>query len=262
MPELPDVEGFGRIVRTHALSSRVRAVRVLDSSVLHTAPESLQDRIIGRTLRDPSRYGKWLRVPTNGPGGFPLLLVHFGMTGSFEWTPADETDHRHDRVVFDFREGALRYRDMRKLTGIWLADGREDVHELLRELGPDAATITEQELRRRLTRRARRIKSALMDQKVLAGLGNLCVDEILWRARCDPAASTAELSPQRYAQLHARLRTVVRASTRAGKVPDYRSWLTGHRDERDGHCPRCGSQLSRDRIGGRSTMWCPQCQSQ
>ncbi|RRO16987.1 Fpg/Nei family DNA glycosylase [Saccharopolyspora rhizosphaerae] len=260
MPELPDVEGFRRVVADHATGSEVRSVRVLDPGVVHTSATGFTRALEGRVLGEPIRWGKWLRVPTRSRPEYPQLLAHFGMTGAFVWTSGEDADHRHDRVVFEFRDGSLRYRDMRKLTGLWLATEESDVAELLGELGPDAAGVSRRDLRERLTRTSRRLKPALMDQTAVAGLGNLCVDEILWRSRLAPTRSTADLDSAQWARLHARLRSVLRSSSRVGHVPDRPSWLTGHRDERDARCPRCSTALKRSRIGGRSTVWCPQCQ--
>ncbi|MEV4732569.1 DNA-formamidopyrimidine glycosylase family protein [Saccharopolyspora sp. NPDC049426] len=260
MPELPDVEGFRRVVADHVTGLRARSVRVLDTGVVHTSPTDFARALEGQVFAEPSRCGKWLRVPTRNRSGYPQLLAHFGMTGAFVWTPGEEADHRHDRVVFEFREGSLRYRDMRKLTGLWLATERSELAELLGDLGPDAAGVGRRDLRSQLTRTARRIKPALMDQTVVAGLGNLCVDEILWRARLAPTASTAELDTAQWARLHARLGSVLRSSSRVGHVPDRPSWLTGHRDEPGGRCPRCSTPLRRNKVGGRSTVWCPHCQ--
>lgn len=99
-----------------------------------------------------------------------------------------------------------------------------------------------------------------MDQEVIAGLGNLLADEILWRARIHPRQSTADLSDAACRRLHARMRTVLRQAIPTGRVPPRKSWLTGRRDEPSGSCPRCGSSLSHGRAGGRRTVWCPSCQ--
>lgn len=264
MPELPDVEGFRRVAE-NAVGHRVRDVLVHDERTVHGASATeLDQQLRGRYLAAPRRHGKWLVVPTapgpNAPSDPPSLLVHFGMTGMFVWSATDADEHRHDRVVLRFDAGQLRYRDMRKLTGIHLAPGRDDVAEVLDELGPDAATVSRGEYRTRLTRTRRRIKAALMDQSVVAGLGNLCADEILWRARTHPTATTTEISGDGWAVLHRRTRSVLNSSMRAGHLLRRRSWLTGHRDEQDARCPRCSTPLRADTMVGRSTLWCPTCQ--
>jgi hypothetical protein len=92
------------------------------------------------------------------------------------------------------------------------------------------------------------------------GLGNLLVDEILWRARIHPTTSTRDLTYEEWARLHRRIRSTVRAAVPTGRVPPRSSWLTGRRDDSDPLCPRCGTELQRTRVNGRSTVWCPSCQ--
>lgn len=256
MPELVDVEGFRRVAR-HATGRRIDEVDVRDTGVLRgTTERAMRDRLVRRRFGEPWRHGKWLGLPVGGTDA--ALLLHFGMTGSLEWN-ADE--HRHDRVVFSLAGGQLRYRDMRKLTGLRLARDGSEIDAVLDELGPDASAISRDELAQRLGRRRRRLKGALMDQALVAGLGNLLVDETLWRARLHPQRDTTELAPSDVSRLHGRMRTVLRHGVEAGRVPDRPSWLTGRRDVPDAPCPRCGTRLERGRIDGRTTVWCPHCQS-
>jgi formamidopyrimidine-DNA glycosylase len=95
---------------------------------------------------------------------------------------------------------------------------------------------------------------------VIAGLGNLLVDEICWRARISPWRRADELSAAQGARLYREMRRVLRASVPVGRVPGYGDWLTGNRDRRDGRCPRCGRALERRKLAGRTTVWCPRCQ--
>lgn len=266
MPELPDVEGFRRVAK-QATNRQVRDVHVHDAQVLRgIGSDAFRSALRGRYFAEPRRHGKWLLIATKGTpaanaaAGVPVLLLHFGMTGNLQWCSHDTELHQHDRVVFDFATGQLRYRDMRKLTGIHLAREQADVDELLAELGPDALHIEAAEFSERLTRTRRRLKSALMDQSLLAGLGNICADEILWRARIQPNRVTTELSAEDLDRLYREMRAMLRAAVPVGRIPDGADWLTGHRDEPDRRCPRCSTALRRTRIGGRSTLWCPTCQ--
>lgn len=166
----------------------------------------------------------------------------------------------HDRVVFVYTDGELRYRDMRKLQGLRLTHHENDIRRILADTGPDALKVPKGQLREQLTGKRRQVKAALIDQSVIAGLGNLLADEILWRARIHPRRSCADLASGDVSRLHARMATVLRQSIRDGRVPPRPSWLTGRRDEESGSCPRCGTTLSHGRIGGRGTTWCPRCQ--
>lgn len=257
MPELPDVEGFRRVLVEHAAGRRVIRVDVADVGVLRgTTPRELDGALRGHCFRDPDRRGKWLIARTDGP----TALMHFGMTGSLLWCHLGLPRHRHDRVVFVLDRGELRYHDMRKLQGIRLALDGEAVDRALAELGPDAACVTREEFDQMLAGRRRKVKTVLTDQSVLAGLGNLLSDEILWRARVHPGLAANRLTPQQRQQVYHEMRRVLRASVRVGRVPAWPSWLTGVRDDPSASCPRCGALLCRDRIAGRTTVWCPRCQ--
>jgi formamidopyrimidine-DNA glycosylase len=266
VPELPDVEGFRRVLADHAVGRRIRRVDVLDAGVLHDVTTNrLQKALRGREFGRPWRHGKRLIIPVTGPrserdGAAPAVLLHFGMTGSLRWADDQRSRHRHDRIVFVFSGGELCYRDMRKLHGLRLMRDQDDIQRVLAELGPDAADLSLAQLRDLLTGRRRQVKPALVDQSILAGLGNLLADEILWRARIHPRQPCAQLQPADFARLHARMRTVLRQSIEQGRVPPRKTWLTGRRDETSGSCPRCGSTLSHGRVGGRGTTWCPRCQ--
>jgi formamidopyrimidine-DNA glycosylase len=258
MPELPDVEGFRRVLTEHATGARIRRVRVRDPAVVRdTSPRRLDRAVRGRRFRRPRRHGKWLIAPTDGG---PAVLLHFGMTGSLSWHESGEPEHRHDRVVFEIGDGELRYRDMRKLQGVRLADGDRAVDEALGELGPDALEVSRAQFDELLTRRRGRLKSVLTDQSVIAGLGNLLADETCWQARINPVRPAGELDADERKRLHQTIRRVLRSSIKDERVPPRRSWLTGVRDDPDPDCPRCGTRLARRRVGGRTTVWCPRCQ--
>lgn len=259
MPELPDVEGFRHVLAEHAVGREIRDVAVHDASVLRGFDSArLRRTLRGHRFAEPRRCGKWLIAPISGSE--TCMLAHFGMTGSLLFDSGDTPRHRHDRVVLVYDLGELRYRDMRKLKGLYLADDEDDVGELLDELGPDALGITRAQLADRLGRRSRQLKAALADQSVLAGLGNLLVDEILWRAKLNPKTRTSDLDRSDLGRLHARMGSVLRQSIKAHQVPPRPSWLTGRRDEPSGSCPRCGTSLTHARAGGRSTTWCSHCQ--
>ncbi|MEQ4208233.1 DNA-formamidopyrimidine glycosylase family protein [Actinopolymorpha sp. B9G3] len=268
MPELPDVEGFRRILAEHATGRRIQAVTVEDPGVLRdTNPPALDGATRGRMFAHPDRRGKWLMAPLRTPGQRhrsrdPTVIFHFGMTGGLVWTGRihDEPRHRDDRVVFCFAEGELRYRDLRKLHGIRLVQADDALAPLLSRLGPDAWTVTAEDFDQALAGLRRQLKPALMDQAVLAGLGNLLVDEILWRARLQPRRSTSDLTGADRHRLYRQMRNVLRQSIDRGRVPGYARWLTGWRDDEDAPCPRCGTPLRRSRVGGRTTVWCPHCQ--
>jgi formamidopyrimidine-DNA glycosylase len=257
MPELPDVEGFRRVLADHAVGRQIERVEVRDAGVLRGVTASHFDA----ALRDhhftaPDRHGKWLIAATSGP----TVLMHFGMTGGLRWVPRGAPADRFDRVSFVTHAGELRFEDMRKLQGITLARDDDQVRRMIGALGPDALSVRPAHLARLLRDRRGAIKALLINQQVIAGLGNLLADEILWRARINPRRPPRDLSDMEQRALHAQMRRVLRASLAASDVPARASWLTGVRDQPDARCPRCGAPLSRGTIGGRTTTWCPKCQ--
>ncbi len=259
MPELPDVEGFRRVFAEHAVRQPVERVDVRDDQVLRgISANAFSRRLRGASFAEPIRHGKWLQVPVATRDGTPVLLLHFGMTGALEWCSRNSERRPHDRVIFEFGTGELRYRDMRKLQGLRLVAHPDRV---LGELGPDALTVSRKDFAAAFAGLRRQVKTAMIDQTVLAGLGNLLADEILWRARIHPKRPCHRLSEADIATLHARMRAVLRQSVRDERVPPRRGWLTGRRDDRPGACPRCRTELRRGRVGGRGTVWCPRCQA-
>jgi formamidopyrimidine-DNA glycosylase len=257
VPELPDVEGFRRFLAAHASGRRVESVAVLDTTMLrNTSPQGLGRTLKGGRIGDPRRHGKWLLAPV----GEACVLMHFGMTGLLAWERRGSERHPHDRIVFDCEGGELRYRNMRKLGGVWIARDRAQTASVLGPLGPDAAALDRERFEALITRRRGGVKAALMDQRLIAGLGNLMSDEVLWRARVHPLARCSALGARRRDSLYQAIRATVRESIPAGRVPHGPRWLTAVRDDRSPACPRCGARLRKETVAGRTACWCPRCQ--
>jgi formamidopyrimidine-DNA glycosylase len=257
VPELPDVEGFRRVLARHAAGKRIEAVDVLDPGMVKGAPaRALAGALAGRSFGEPRRHGKWVIAPVDGVE----VLMHFGMTGLLEWRDPGEERHRHDRVVFACEDGELRYRNMRKFGSVRLARDERERELGTGRLGPDAHGLGHAEFEELLGRRRGSIKAALMDQTLLAGVGNLLADEILWRARVNPRTPVPSLSRQRRDRLYQGLRDTIRESLPAERVPHGERWLTRVRDQREARCPRCGARLRKETVAGRTACWCPRCQ--
>jgi formamidopyrimidine-DNA glycosylase len=252
VPELPDVEGFRRTFALHVEGKQVRGVRAVDRGMLrNSSPAGLGRALGGRRFTSARRHGKLLVCPTDGPA----LVLHFGMTGTFVWSG---DDHPHDRVVLELDDGDLHYRNMRRLGGIWLAKSDRELAQIEGGLGPDWLDVSRPDFDELLARRRGSIKATLMDQSVAAGLGNLTADESLWQARVDPRRPVPSLDERERDALYQKIQKVLRDSLPYGLVPSKRTWLTGARDRRDAICPRCGTRLRRVKIGGRTTVFCPE----
>ena len=257
MPELPDVEGFKRYWARHASGQRVKEVRVPNPAIVrNTSPSAVARALKGRRLERPSRHGKWMFAPAGGP----ILLLHFGMTGGLVWSRDESGRHHHDRLILVLDGGEIRYRNMRMLGGAWLARDASQLERITGELGPDAATAGRPALEKLLADRRGGIKAALMNQRLIAGIGNELSDEILWQARIHPSAQVQGLGRRRLGALHRAMTEVIAESNRHGHIPRLDGWIASQRGVHDARCPRCRSRLRRTTIAGRTSYWCPRCQ--
>lgn len=254
MPELIEVETYRRQAES-VVGRRFSGVPVVDPLGLRGEdPVALRAELTGTTVLAVGRVGKLLLVHTDGP----VLGLRFGMTGRLLVDGrADITELEYggsadrpswDRFVFRFTDGGdLRIRDPRRLGGVTLDPD-------ISVLGPDAATLEPGALAVALARSRAPVKARLLDQGRVAGLGNLLVDEILWRAGIDPQRPCDQLSLDEVAALADVVRgTVADLSARGGShTGDLQS---GRRP--GSQCPADGAPLERLRVGGRTTYRCP-----
>ena len=257
VPELIEVEVYRRLAE-RTVGRTVAAVDAPDSWFLKggLTPRAVTAAVEGATITGTARRGKLLVVHLDGDR--PELGLRFGMTGRLVVdgeAPITELEYSStrdepvwDRFALRFDDGGrMRMSDPRRLGGVELDPD-------LDALGPDAWTITAAELRRALAGSTTALKARLLDQSRVAGLGNLLVDETLWRAALDPARPAGSLSPAELRRLRSRIHsTVTQLFERGGS---HRGDLHLER-HRDGHCPRDGAPLQRRTIGGRTTYSCP-----
>jgi formamidopyrimidine-DNA glycosylase len=249
MPELPEAERARQQIE-RALGREIVAVDDRDTYVCRPhAPGELAAALTGRRLTVAHRRGKFLWVETDDGG--PELGLHLGMAGriAVDEPPAPRD---WDRFALDFADGGrLALRDKRRL-------GRAVLEPDFSHVGPDAAEVARDTFRARVGRGTIPLKARLLDQGTIAGVGNLLADETLWRARLSPLRPAGELSTDELDHLRRHLRAAVRDAIRDGGVHTGR--FMPHR-KRGGHCPRDGTELTRDTVGGRTTLYCPTCQT-
>jgi formamidopyrimidine-DNA glycosylase len=259
MPELPEVEIFKRYLDATSLHQRIDDVDVRNTYILkETSARKLARGLKGRRFESSRRHGKHLFVRADGQ---LWLRLHFGMTGSLQYFKDDEREPRHARVLFVFaNHHRLAFDDQRQFGQIGLL---KDVDEFLkeRELGPDALDLPLTEFRKILGKRRGAVKSILLNQRLIAGIGNIYADEILFRARMHPATEIARLDDKALKKLsratHYVLRKAIAAKADTNQMP--RSWVLAHRGK-GGKCPHCGRRLKSATIGGRTAWFCPHCQ--
>jgi formamidopyrimidine-DNA glycosylase len=266
MPELPDVELYKRYLDDHALRQTIERVAVNDARILgELSARAFVARLTGNRFEDTRRHGKHLLVRLRRGG---WLTLHFGMTGDLAYFRNEADDPPYDRIRFDFAGGGhLAYVNRRMLGRVGLAD---DADAFIRdeELGPDAldpafdlAAFTNA-----IQGRRRDVKSVLMDQALIAGVGNIYADEILFQARLHPHTPVTSLDDRQRAELFRQLRHVLQRAIAFGagaeqaveRLPD--DFLLPHRDKQ-GKCPRCGGPIAATlKAAGRTSHYCPRCQ--
>lgn len=265
MPELPDVEIFRKRFARAAKGRTLDKVEIFEKRMLRgTTPSELIHALAGRQVVDTMRHGKHLLTRLDSG---TIIELHFGMSGTLEIVPKENGLPKYTVMSLTLDNGGkVAITSQRKLGYIALARSIEEVIRS-RELGPDALdpALDGNALRERLGSARGTLKSALMDQSKLAGIGNVYSDEILFRAHLHPKLRIGDLKPQDFDRLLDAIRSVLREAIKLeipaegaeGRAPD--DWLLAHRGE-GGRCPRCGGRLGTLKVSGRTAYYCPSCQ--
>ncbi len=271
MPELPEVEVIRTGLKRKLRNRVIRGVRIsFPGSIKNLSAQTFRKRISGRRIEDISRRGKFL-IFSLDDGSF--LVIHLKMTGQLIYHQAKEEMARHTRIVFYLDGGfQLRFIDLRKFGAIYLVRDLGEIPAFL-NLGPEPLerNFTAPCLGKILKGRSRKIKSVLLDQNLIAGLGNIYAMEALYRARISPQRGAAALSPLEVKKLHGAIRDILRRAivAKGTSISTYRT-SEGRRGrfqyklavyQREGMpCFRCRARISRVKISGRNTYFCPGCQ--
>ncbi|MFW5685451.1 MAG: Fpg/Nei family DNA glycosylase [Spirochaetota bacterium] len=262
MPELPDVEYLRQYAEATSLhrtivGSSLASERLLDE----TSAQLVARRLKGASFQSARRHGKHLFLELEASGNDPgALMLHFGMTGALEYEQGDGAPE-YRQLSIEFEDGSsLFYTNKRMLGAIAIIDD-PDTYVADHGLGPDALSVSEETLDEVIHGGRGAVKSTLMNQSRLAGLGNIYTDEILFHARIDPRRPCSELSADEVATIHAKIRHVcsraIEAHARPDRMPE--SWLIRRRDD-GARCPRCGGRVQNITLSGRSTYLCEGCQ--
>lgn len=257
MPELPEVEQRRRYIEAHALNQPIAGVKVLDAGVLEkTKARALQAACKGRRFVGSHRHGKFLFMTLDSGAD---VLWHFGMTGNPAYLAPKEAEPRFVRVRFDMESGhRLAFDCMRKIGRIGLIRDRE-AYIAAKKLGPDPTHdgFDYDTFAAALANRTGLLKPVLLNQSVIAGIGNLYADEMLYQNGLHPETRTADLKPKTLRGLHESMQDVLRLSikleTDFERFPQ--RYLLAHRFY-DATCPRCGADFATLRVGGRTTYYC------
>lgn len=257
MPELPEVEIYRRYFDAHALNQKIVGVRVKDVRILgETRQPALRRALTGRRFLSTRRHGKHLFAEIEGGR---WLRIHFGMTGDLFYYRGLKNPAQYPRVIVDFQEGAhLAYDDPRLFGVVDMAESPES-YVATRGLGPDPLddTFDPRAFSALLQNRKGAIKALLMHQEIIAGLGNLYVDEMLFQTSVHPRTPASSITKLKRRALYKSMRSIlldVIAQKLEGR-PYPNRFLIPYRQEGE-RCPRCGGAIQRTVIFGRTTYFC------
>lgn len=257
MPELPEVEKFRRYFEETALNKKIAGVKLYAPEMLkECTPSRLVKYIEGYKFTSAESHGKYFFA---GISSKKYLVLHFGMTGFFNYYRVPEDSTRHIRLEFKFSDGfSLAYDNMRKFGLISLTDNpAEFIKKKNLGIDPVKAHLTYNNFKSVTDSKKGTAKSLLMDQSVFSGLGNLYSDEALFQAGVHPAASFEFLPEEKkrniYLKMMSVLKTAVKNEWETGELP--RNYLFNHRNE-GSECPLCGGKITHRTIAGRTSYFC------
>jgi formamidopyrimidine-DNA glycosylase len=273
MPELPEVETVRRALEPALVGRTIERAEIVDARLTRPEePQLVAAELDGERVAAVERRGKYLVIRFQSGRA---LLVHLRMTGSFRTTRDGEGDEDpYRRAVVSLDDGSdVAYRDVRRF-GTWLLLEPDEVEPYLAvRLGPEPLEqrFTPRVLRDRLAGRRAPLKAALLDQRTVAGLGNIYADEALWRAKLHPRREAGTLTAAEIRRAHTGIREALEmgVARQGSTLRDYRQpdGASGSmQDEFKAYgrlgepCERCGTPIDRIVVGGRGTWYCPRCQ--
>jgi formamidopyrimidine-DNA glycosylase len=272
VPELPEVETVVRGLRSCLLDKRISSVMATGKRLRLPMPAASQKKLLGRKFSEVARRGKWIILVLDNDS---RLLIHLGMTGQLRVQPAKEAVQPHTHLIMGLGRGGeqLRFRDVRRFGGATLLPSGPALNLFFEKsgLGPEPFELKQDYWERVISSTRRCLKAVLLDQRVLAGVGNIYADEALFEARVHPAQLGVGTSNRESARLRrALVRVLERAITcRGSSIRDYLG-ASGHKGRYQNEfrvygqsgkpCPRCRFGIERIQLAGRSTHFCPRCQ--
>ncbi len=273
MPELPEVETIRRDLNKELKGRKIVRLKFYDwAKMLKPSPEVVKKAVEGKKIRDFGRRAKLLLMHLDDHD--TTIALHLKLSGQLILRGSGEPPDRFTHIILELDNGKeLRFNDLRKFGFMKVVESNQDLEKLLSEFGPEPFTpdFTLEKFKEILTKSARAIKTVVMDQSKIAGVGNIYADETLWRARIHPEKPSNKLDGRQLKELYEAILYVLKQGIedRGTSVDQY---LDAHGDEgeharnlrvfrQNGKpCPRCSTIIKKIRVGGRGTHFCPVCQ--
>lgn len=264
MPELPEVEAVCRQIETAITGSTIMTFRIELAKIIRQGSLDLLTR---QTIQAVKRIGKFIAIELTGDY---LLTVHLRMTGQLLWEPPEKLRDRYVRCVIETDRGSIYYRDVRTLGGLWITPAGQPPWKNI-GVDPFAGEFNQSYLQNRFGSRAIAVKQLLLDQTMIAGIGNIYASEILFQAGINPKTPGRLLSKTDISKLHHSILDVLNHAV-AAKGTTFRDFLLSNGREGDFHeflrvyghkndpCPNCSHSIERIVQAGRSSFYCPVCQ--
>ena len=264
MPELAEVETVRNTLKSQILKKRIIDIEVFYSKMIENDLNEFKNNLINDSFTDILRKGKYLIFETENN----YLISHLRMEGKFFIKKADEDINKHEHLIFYFSDFTLRYHDTRKFGRMKLIK-KEQLDNYFKNIGPDAnSDIDKNYLFSKINKKNIPIKTLLLDQSIIAGLGNIYVDEVLYLSKINPYQKGIDLTLKDCENILKSAKeilnkaieykgTTIKSYTSSlGVYGSYQQFLNVHTKDR---CC-CNSKILKERIGGRSTYYCPNCQ--
>lgn len=273
MPELPEVETIRKTLEKLVLKKKINDITIHWPNIIQEPDDvdHFKQLLIGETIQKMERRGKFLLFYLNDY----VLVSHLRMEGKYRVVPAEEVLTKHTHVIFHFSDGTdMRYNDVRKFGTMHLFPiGEEFTQQPLYHLGPDPfeSTYTLDYVASKLAKTTRYIKAALLDQTIIAGLGNIYVDETLFLSQIHPEKRANTLSEAEIKTIWANAKTVLSKAVEQGGTT-IRSYVDGEGEmgmfqqelfvygQEENPCKQCGEVIEKLKVAGRGTHICPSCQ--
>ena len=272
MPEMPEVETVRRTLLPLTKGKTIKEVTVWYPKIITGDAKEFKKQLAGKRIETIDRYAKYLLIRLSG---HLTVVSHLRMEGKYRLVKVNTKKDKHDHVQIVFNDNsALRYNDVRKFGRMQLiTTGTEKESTGIGKLGaePNSQAFTVSYLQKGLARKKKNIKNTLLDQSVVAGLGNIYVDEVLWETKIHPLSMANSIPAKKVAELHDNINSLIELAIAErgttvhtyldanGKTGGFQKMLRvyGHKGE---PCERCGTPLEKIKVNGRGTTFCPKCQ--
>jgi formamidopyrimidine-DNA glycosylase len=272
MPELPEVETVRRGLLTHAAGGIVQSIQQMHPRALSPKSISGLEAIVGAQLLDIQRRGKFLWFVLDRPF---TLAAHLGMSGQFLINPKD---HRHTRAILTLRHGKkiseLHFNDQRTCGGLSVEELKNGVPSCVEKIALDLfdENFDQKKVIEKINTRSISIKTAILNQNILSGIGNIYADESLWAARIHPESKSNAITPKEIERVIESAKEVMARAIEVGGTSFDELYInvngeSGYFDislnaygRENEPCPRCGTLIRRIKFANRSSHFCPRCQ--